>query len=184
MFTEKTSARKHYLRLRADISDREQKEKALSQLLLSYLMQREFSSVMLYLAIGSEAETKDVIDCLVNRGVSVWLPHTTKEGRIIPAPFVGWNDLTDGPFRTRQPSVDEKIPFHCDAVVVPGVSFDLYGNRLGYGKGCYDAFLDGFSGEKIGLCFSQQIGIFPTQTHDKTMDVLVTENGVVCVKRG
>ncbi len=63
--------------------------------------------------------------------------------------------------------------------LVPGIAFDLRGNRIGRGNGVYDRFLEGVEGEKIGICFKNQIaGEIPSEAHDRKMDILVSEDGV------
>jgi 5-formyltetrahydrofolate cyclo-ligase len=46
-----------------------------------------------------------------------------------------------------------------DLVIVPGIAFDKKGNRVGRGKGCYDAFLKKLPKDtpSIGLAFDFQI---------------------------
>ncbi len=46
-------------------------------------------------------------------------------------------------------------PQQLDAVLVPLLIFDLQGNRVGYGKGFYDRFLQSCRADclKIGLCY-------------------------------
>ena len=39
--------------------------------------------------------------------------------------------------------------------IVPGLSFDAEGYRLGYGKGYYDRFLSRFSGTTAGVCYKR-----------------------------
>ncbi len=61
-------------------------------------------------------------------------------------------------------------------VFVPLLAYDLKGNRIGYGKGFYDRFLDGLSQEvvKIGLSFfppEKQITVDP---HDVSLDRCIT----------
>lgn len=58
-----------------------------------------------------------------------------------------------------------------DLVLVPGVAFDGYGNRLGRGKGYYDKTLIQTSAWKIGICFDFQfVDRIPTAAHDVRMD--------------
>ena len=64
-------------------------------------------------------------------------------------------------------------------ILVPGLAFGKDGSRLGRGKGFYDKFLEGFSGFKIGVCFSEQIfeGL-PMETQDVFVDYVVSDKGI------
>jgi len=65
-------------------------------------------------------------------------------------------------------------------VIVPGIAFDKAGSRIGFGKGCYDMFLDGLNAVKIGFCYDFQVmDEIPSDDHDIRMDFLVTEKGVL-----
>jgi 5-formyltetrahydrofolate cyclo-ligase len=67
-----------------------------------------------------------------------------------------------------------------DLLVVPGIAFDRRGYRLGYGKGYYDKFLSKNPTISIGLAYSIQIvQIIPHGSHDRRMDLIATENGIV-----
>lgn len=60
--------------------------------------------------------------------------------------------------------------------IVPGLSFDAQGYRLGYGKGYYDRFLAGFRGITIGICYSGCVQWnLPHGYYDRPVDVLITE---------
>ena len=64
-----------------------------------------------------------------------------------------------------------------DLIVVPAVSFDLEKNRLGFGKGCYDYYLEENNFYKIGICFDEQISDinFNNDRYDIRMDLVITE---------
>lgn len=63
--------------------------------------------------------------------------------------------------------------------VVPGLSFDLGGYRLGYGKGYYDRFLARFCGVTVGLCYSSCVHqTLPRGFYDRPVDVLITEKHI------
>ena len=63
---------------------------------------------------------------------------------------------------------------------IPLLAFDDEGRRLGQGKGFYDRFLDGFTGQRIGVGFEWQHSpaALPIEGHDEHMHLLVTDQGV------
>lgn len=67
------------------------------------------------------------------------------------------------------------------AFVVPGLAFDHYGNRLGYGGGFYDRFLQNTKALKMGACYSEQVSELKlkTEVHDIKMDIIITENYIL-----
>lgn len=61
--------------------------------------------------------------------------------------------------------------------VIPGVAFDLSGNRIGYGKGFYDRLLSTSNkGVLIGIAFDLQlVDTIPAEAHDVKMNQIITE---------
>jgi 5-formyltetrahydrofolate cyclo-ligase len=71
-------------------------------------------------------------------------------------------------------------------VVVPTVAFDRRGCRLGKGGGFYDRFLAraDLKAALCGLAFSEQVFAgLPVCPHDRPVDLLVTEAGVMDFRR-
>ena len=68
-----------------------------------------------------------------------------------------------------------------DVVVVPGVAFSKTGARLGFGKGYYDRLLGGpncVGAVCVGLGFERLVlEEVPVESHDRVMDVVLTEKG-------
>lgn len=61
-----------------------------------------------------------------------------------------------------------------DLILVPGVAFDKFGNRLGRGKGYYDKVLKQTGAYKLGVCFDfQLVERVPVEPHDVKMDRVV-----------
>lgn len=89
------------------------------------------------------------------------------------------DDLEKGSFGVLEPIPErcqEITDFSAGFCIVPGLSFDSHGYRLGYGKGYYDRFLAGFGGFKAGICYSSCIQWnLPHGYYDKPVDVLATE---------
>jgi len=67
-----------------------------------------------------------------------------------------------------------------DVALVPGLGFSETGARLGYGAGYYDRwFASHPNTTKVAFCFECQVLPFvPTESHDVSMDFIITEQSV------
>ena len=79
-----------------------------------------------------------------------------------------------------EPQIKKKlIP---NVLLIPLVAFDKKLNRLGYGGGFYDRFIQRMSKTsliKIGLAFShQRVENVPTEKFDKKLDFIITEKEI------
>jgi len=78
----------------------------------------------------------------------------------IPEPLAGW---------------PRAVP---DVLLVPLLAFDAKGHRLGYGGGFYDRTLALLDVPAIGIAYAgQEISSIPHQPHDRTLDMVLTEQG-------
>ncbi|MFQ5585258.1 MAG: 5-formyltetrahydrofolate cyclo-ligase, partial [Thermodesulfobacteriota bacterium] len=67
-------------------------------------------------------------------------------------------------------------------MVVPGVAFDVKGNRLGYGKGYYDMTLKGAECCIVALAFNfQVVDYIGSEPHDVGVHKIVTEDRILDV---
>jgi 5-formyltetrahydrofolate cyclo-ligase len=141
-----------------------------------------------YFPIGSEVRTEHIINTALDNRKVVLLPKAGPQkisfSRVFRADFSD-NKLVEGKFRILEPPrsscfAQESI----DLLIVPGIAFDKYGYRIGYGKGYYDRFIE----EKefrfsIGLGFQFQVldGTLPCCDFDQRLDAIATErNMLVC----
>ncbi|GHG02064.1 5-formyltetrahydrofolate cyclo-ligase [Deinococcus piscis] len=97
-----------------------------------------------------------------------------------------WVTATEvSPLGVRQPPRDTpQIPVsEIDAAVLPALSFDRRGFRLGYGGGFYDRFLAGLTRPTIGVTHSALLlDQLPHEAHDVPLHWIVTEQGAVRVR--
>jgi len=67
-----------------------------------------------------------------------------------------------------------------ELVLTPLVAFDRTGRRLGMGGGYYDSFLAECACPKVGLAYAfQEVEAVPTEPHDSTLDIIITEKEVI-----
>ncbi len=96
-------------------------------------------------------------------------------------------DIVTGKFGVREPAAScAEIPSDkFDLVLVPGLAFDLSGNRLGRGQGFYDRLLEKISGIKCGVGYDfQLLENIPAEPHDAKVDFIVTPSRCVKSKKG
>lgn len=143
--------------------------------------------VMLYAAVGPEAPTKPLAERLMQASYTVCLPRLCRErpGHMDVVPVHDWQTLVPGPFfdiPQPAPDVEAVHPNTLDVIVVPAVGFDRQGRRLGQGGGYYDRLLAELPRRiiRIGWVFSvQMVEELPEEAHDRRVDVIVTEAGIV-----
>ncbi|MBF8303022.1 MAG: 5-formyltetrahydrofolate cyclo-ligase family protein, partial [Candidatus Dadabacteria bacterium] len=68
-----------------------------------------------------------------------------------------------------------------DLIIIPGIAFDSFGVRIGYGKGYYDRAISKIDIKKrIGLAYDfQVVESIPIERYDERVGLIVTETGVI-----
>ncbi len=94
--------------------------------------------------------------------------------------------LTPGAYNIPEPPADAPlcVPDSRALCLLPGLSFDLSGARLGYGKGYYDRYLATFPGVTLGAVYGNMIlRRVPTDKHDIPTAHLVCERGFLTLNQ-
>lgn len=144
-------------------------------------------TIMTYLDFRNEVQTERLVLHSMEVGKQVVVTATeTKERRLIPSLIQRYPEgLHIGRWGIREPQPQFMRPIalaEIDLVLVPGVAFDLQGNRLGYGGGYYDRFLARLWPEVVfaALAFELQV---QTQVyaapHDIPIHYLITEERLI-----
>lgn len=139
----------------------------------------------LYAPIQHEVDTTVVANDALSAGKMLLYPAV--EGSDIQFRRVAaLSELAPGKYGIPEPSGESCSPCDADLIIVPGVAFDMFGRRIGYGKGFYDRSLhlmEG-SGRLVGFCYDFQLyEAIVGEPHDVTMDIIVTELRVVRVNK-
>ena len=135
-------------------------------------------TILMYYSLPDEVQTHDFIEKWKDQK-QIILPVVIGECDLELRRYTGKQDLSKGAFGIEEPTGSPFNEFEeIDLAIIPGVSFDAQGNRLGRGKGYYDRMLPKVSSPKIGICFDFQISkTIPTETFDHVMDEVWTEKG-------
>lgn len=147
--------------------------------------------VLSYMAFGSELDLGALHQELLQAGRSLVLPRVPEAGRALELRQVKdlAQDLAPGRWGIPEPR-PERCPIVDDhsieLVLVPGVSFDSMGNRLGYGAGFYDRLFERLprSALRLACAFDAMVlPQLPTEDHDQPVDLLVTEAASLVCQR-
>ncbi len=154
---------------------------------IDILADRRHAVVAAYWSMDEEFPTLPLLHALHDRGFPVVLPVVVAPRR--PLEFRRWvpglameASVHDIPVPPRNSAV--MTP---EALIVPLLAYDGAGYRLGYGGGFYDMTLAALRAAAsapaviaAGLAFSgQEIGSLPHEDFDETLDLVITETGIV-----
>jgi 5-formyltetrahydrofolate cyclo-ligase len=144
--------------------------------------------VLAYVSKTHEIDTHGLIQQLLAIGKQVCVPAFDGTARSYGASQLQdfhW-DLIEGKFGILEPKRESVHPIKAgqlDALLLPGLAFDVHGNRVGRGLGYFDRLLTEASGMKIALAHDFQVlDEVHVESHDVRMDFIVTEKRMVSCK--
>lgn len=140
-------------------------------------------SIGLYLPIGSEVETSCIITQVLNLGMILLLPRIVDHDlryHIVDQKDFDKDMFDTNKFGIKEPKLQNSSVDFIDILIIPGIVFDNYGYRIGYGYGYYDRYISNKKFSKcIGLAFDFQFikSHIPVFSYDQKIDLLITESG-------
>ena len=135
-----------------------------------------------YYPCNNEIDDLDMLNFFRNKKTNISLPIIRENNQM---DFFEWKNkdpLKINKYGIAEPVLGKKI--YPDVIFVPLVAYDDDLNRLGYGGGFYDRYLEKISKIKkifkIGLGFSyQEIKKIPINKYDKKLDLIVNEKKII-----
>ena len=135
-----------------------------------------------YYPSNYEIDDLDILDLLEKKNFKISLPIIKKNNQMN---FYSWS--RNDPLKINKFGIPEPVStkvFYPDILFLPLVAFDSSLNRLGYGGGYYDRYIEKIEKikkiTKIGLAFSfQKISSIPINQYDKKLDFIVTEKEIL-----
>lgn len=144
----KSEIRSRILKVRNALTEEERKHGAflLTKRISEHPWFCQSDTILCYADYGSEISTKELIRKALSAGKKVFLPRV--EGENMAFYRIGdLSELVQGYKGIPEPKGDTENydggehTVEKTLLLMPGVAFDRYRNRIGYGKGFYDRFL-------------------------------------------
>ena len=181
----KKALRKGILAKRRNLSEAYQKQAAqeIYEKLRALAVYKEASVLCLYVPIQKEVDLFQYIPEFRADGKQIYLPRVN--GNTMD--FYAYNEqtaLVEGAYHILEPDSmvqlePEKTGGTC-LIVMPGAVFTRSCDRIGYGGGYYDRYLEGTTFLRAALCWQQMMEKeIPVDIHDQRIDVVITENDAI-----
>jgi 5-formyltetrahydrofolate cyclo-ligase len=189
---DKKELRKQIITARDHLTDEEitAKSATIAEKLYSLPAFDRAETIMYFVSFGSEVDTRPMVEETIRRGKIALAPKAVPQSReLIPSKILDWeSDLVPGYYNIPEPRAGALRPYapeQIDLLIVPGVAFDLKGNRLGYGGGYYDRFFSLLKTDTslVALVFDLQIvPEVPVDEWDRPVDCVITEKRLIEIK--
>lgn len=140
-----------------------------------------------YLAYNTEIITKPIIERAWSDGKRVAVPKVISDGVMEFYYIDGFSQIEIGYCGIPEPITDGlEVAADKDVLILmPGLAFDKELNRIGYGGGFYDRYLErgrasGVNFTKVSLAYDFQVfDKLEVEAHDEKIDVLITKDFIV-----
>ena len=182
----KTELRKELLKKRNTLTKEECRKYStlIENQLLTLDAYKKADIILIYASYQKEVFTYGIINQALSMGKRVFCPKVLSPGIMEFYEIYSLNDISPGYKDIPEPNTGHSMFKNVTAntlMLMPLVGFDDYKNRLGYGGGFYDRYLQRFPRlRQIGLAFECQRlehGI-PTEETDIKPDYILTEQGI------
>jgi len=135
-----------------------------------------------YYPSNYEINDLEILSNLEKKNFKILLPIVKKNNQMN---FFKWS--INDPLKINKFGIPEPVAskiFYPDILLIPLVAYDNNLNRLGYGGGFYDRYIEKIEKVKkvikIGLAFSfQKITSVPINEYDKKLDFIITEKNIL-----
>ena len=129
---------------------------------------RNAETVMAYVSMAEEPDTKEIIRAALDEGKTLLLPRCVDRSTMVALPVSN----------PEPPAADGAEVPEPDLILVPCMCATPNGIRLGHGAGYYDRFLAGQKGMTVCLCFSRLLrSDLPAEKTDIPVDRVITDEG-------
>lgn len=139
--------------------------------------------IFCYVGRENEINTMPIIQYFLDLGKQVVVPKCVSKGIMEAYLIESSEDLEEGKYGILEPKIESTkrvSPDKIDLAIVPCITVNAQGYRLGYGGGFYDRYLLGTEAYRIVLCRERTLyEDIPVEDHDQKMNMVITENRII-----
>lgn len=181
---DKNTLRKELIKCRKAITNKVELDKKIVDIFLQCDEYINAKQILCYVSLSDEISTDYLINTALSDNKKVAVPLCLDSNGTMDFFYINsLDDLHIGSFGVREPKQNDNnkvTDFEKALIVVPALSYDENGYRIGYGKGYYDRYLQIHSLNSVGLCYNSFVlKKVPTNQYDKPVDFVVTEFGKI-----
>ncbi|MDR0843236.1 MAG: 5-formyltetrahydrofolate cyclo-ligase [Acidobacteriota bacterium] len=135
--------------------------------------------ILFFYSIWHEPYTHEMMRRALTLGKTVALPRTYPKGVMTARQIACLEELTPSKFGIPEPPEIAPLlePEELDFIVVPSITFDREGYRLGHGAGYYDIYIPQTHAFTCGIARERMlVPCVPREAHDVRVHGIVTEN--------
>ena len=139
-------------------------------------------TVFVYISTPQEPDTSRILQRAFADGKTVCVPRCYEYGVMKAVQVRPDAEYRDNAYGIPEPVDDTVIiaPQNVDLAIIPCLSADRTGIRLGHGAGYYDRWLAQTAAVKMCLCCGKMMeDALPQEDHDVRMDRIVSESGII-----
>lgn len=178
---DKRYIRKEFKKIRKNVQDKKLKSNIITEKLLDLDEVKNANVVAIYASLADEVNTDILIEKLLILNKIVAIPKLIDDEKM---EFYRINNISDlvnkNLLGILEPESEEFLKVNKEEIelmIIPGICFDMNKNRVGFGKGYYDKYLENNDINKIGICFDEQILVcdrIDADKNDVKMDRIIT----------
>jgi len=145
----------------------------------------EFKSaetIFCFVSMKEEIDTFPILNRILEDGKNLVVPRCISPGIMSAFHIEGLHQLSVSGYGILEPDKSLRIadPKEIDFAIIPCLSCDINGRRLGHGGGYYDRYLSNADFRTAVICreklMSKEI---PLEAWDQTMDIVITEKRII-----
>lgn len=162
-------------------AEKRKKDDMIFHQLINMPQVQKAKAIVCFISTLVEVDTHRLIHYCWRSGKEVVVPRCIDDnGTMKFFAIRSWEDVEVGKYSLLEPSLKrcrEFTDWEGSVCIVPGFCFDLFGYRIGFGKGYYDRFLSKYGENKIGICYNNcVVSKLIHGRYDVAVDYLVTED--------
>lgn len=175
---EKAALRKDVKRFYLSPGDKAKSDQLLFAQFLALPQVRAAHTLFLYYGVGTEPDTAQLIEPLLQLGKVIALPCCLSQGTMEFRQYRGPQALQTDLYGIPEPneSCPPLTPRADSLLLAPALCCDRRGFRLGHGGGYYDRYLARYAPFTVALCREALLlDSIPAAAHDRRLDRILTE---------